>query len=210
LVCHWSMDYQLSQLKADGWQRWEAAIAATPYSVEEDLHPGTTYSKDLINQAYHLLMWERCTGDRVEWLDSIAEVGGGYGALALVCHRLGFRGTYTVYDLPEFSLLQRWFLGQLGVEARCVTRLNRRRQEADLLVGIYSLSEMTLARRKQILDAWPAASYLLVYSSDWQEYDNRDWFAAWAAGLGDYRWWYWRMERENNRPDYYRVGAQSP
>jgi hypothetical protein len=208
LVSHWSMDYQWAQLLADDEQRWRPAVLATGESTPADLQPGTAYSKNLINTAYHLLMWERCTSKRVADLGSIVEVGGGYGAMALVCWRLGFGGRYTIYDLPEFSLLQRWWLGKHGVKARCVTALPLQPEQAGLLVGVYSLSEMPFDERCNVLEAYPAGSYLLVYSHDWQAWHNRPWFGAWAQEQGLCRWWDWRMERENDRPDYYRVGVR--
>jgi hypothetical protein len=41
--------------------------------------------------------------------DSITEIGGGYGCLALLMHRAGFVN-YTIYDLPWVNALQGYFL----------------------------------------------------------------------------------------------------
>src|SRR5262245_14596703 len=57
---------------------------------------------NLTHQAYHILRWQEATGQRIADMRSIYEFGGGYGAMALVCNRLGFTGQYYIYDLPEF------------------------------------------------------------------------------------------------------------
>lgn len=41
--------------------------------------------------------------------DSVAEIGGGYGSLALLMYRAGFRN-YSIYDLPWVCALQGYFL----------------------------------------------------------------------------------------------------
>lgn len=207
LVNHWSMDYQLSQLQATpDWSRWEAAIQYPGVGRPADYHPNTNYSKNLINQAYHLLQWEQRSGRRVGDLFSIGEIGGGYGAMALVCRRLGFTGQYVIYDLPEFSLLQQWFLSQVGVEAECRINWGMKPDSFDLLIGIYSLSETTLDYRSMAMELLSANSYLLVYSQAWQEYDNLAWFTDWTETMPDYEWRHWPMVEENDRPDWYCVG----
>lgn len=210
LVNHWSMDFQLEQLRASpDWPYWETAIYAPevghPPGFCPDYHPHTWHSKNLINQAYHILQWEQRTGRRIEQLEHIVEVGGGYGALALVCRRLGFRGRYIIYDLPEFSLLQEWFLSQVGVDAECRSGFMYR-GEYDLLIAVYSLSETPHAYRVSAFDRLSADSYLLVYSGAWQDYDNLDWFTGWTAGQPGYDWRHWPMVDENDRPDWYCVG----
>lgn len=206
LVNHWSMDWQYSQLAAAGLH-WLNACLATKHSPAKELQPGTLYSKNLINLAYHFLMWEQRAGRKVADLESIIEWGGGYGGQALVAQRLGFTGLYTIYDLPEFSLLQEWFLSQVGVSAKLRTQLPTRRQRhADLLIGIYSLSEMPLADRARVLDRLTADSYLLAYSPTWEDYDNEGWFYDWTCRKPGYTWLEWPMSLENGRPDLYCVG----
>lgn len=112
-------------------ERWRAATG-----VEYNGFPNT----NLIHQAYHLYLWEQVTGLNVAGLESIIEIGGGYGALALVARRAGFTGRYTIYDLPELSLLQQYYLEQMGAVAECSSALPQA-AAPDLLVAIYSLSE---------------------------------------------------------------------
>lgn len=122
---------ELSELLAADAPRWQAVIGP-----EYSGAPNT----NLIHQAYHLFQWERATGQHVSDLGSIVEIGGGYGALALVCWRAGFRGTYRIYDLPELSILQSFYLSEMGVPCECASKVEGV-VGRDLLVAIYSLSE---------------------------------------------------------------------
>jgi hypothetical protein len=132
-------------------------------------------SGNLIHQAYHVSQ----TSVYLPELETIVEIGGGYGAMALVCHRLGFRGRYIIYDLPEFSLLQQYYLSNVGVEGVEFKTQIDKQIECDLLIGLYSLSEMPLAARETIIDLCPAQSYLISYQGTWDGVDNM----AWAMGL---------------------------
>lgn len=207
LADRWAMDYQLAQLQEHEWWRWQSAIEATEYSVDGDIHPGTTYSKDLINQAYHLSLWERRAGKRTENLNSIVEIGAGYGAMALVARRLGFVGKYLIYDLPEFRLLQQWFLNKMNMHVDWVD-VPPKPTSCDLFVAIYSLSEMPTGVREVVLESWPANNYLFAYTPHWSGTDNRKWLADWAEKQDGFQWWTWRMEKENDRPDDYRIGVR--
>lgn len=147
-------------------------------------------SGNLIHQAYHLSHFD---GWLLE-LETIVEIGGGYGAMALICHRLGFRGRYIIYDLPEFSLLQQYYLSNVGVpDVEFVTQIDNKQTEADLLIGLYSLNEMPLHARSAIIDLCPAQSYLIAYGANWGGVDNM----AWASGLmkhkRGYNWRNWNI-----------------
>ena len=131
--------------------------------------------RNLIHQAYHILRWQEATGQSIADMRSIYEFGGGYGAMALVCNRLGFRGQYYIYDLPEFALLQQWYLGECGVDN--VTWVNKGSENhVDLFIACYSLSETDFAERDRILDDWLANSYLFLYSNKFEQYDNIAYF----------------------------------
>lgn len=186
LVEHFPIGAQTNYLRED-WPRWERAVA--------DANP--VHQKNLIMQAAHLRLWEQTTGRRVEDLEMVYEFGGGYGALAQLVRRLGFTGEYLVCDLPEFALLQDYFLGE-GV-VRHVTAPAR----CDLFVALYSLSETPLEFRDEFLSGLDAGSMLLLYSSRFAEYDNLEWIRRVVAERPGLRWTLPQMEQ---RPDWYAVG----
>lgn len=188
-VEHFPVTDQLAALQSEP-ARWLPAI--------QDAHPH--HARNLIHQAYHLQRWERATGRRVEDLSSIYEFGGGYGALADLARRLGFQGRYLIYDLPEFVLLQRHFLGERGV---VIEHTQARPKAVDLFVALYSISEVPAALRAEWLATCDAASYLLLYSGQWAEHDNHAWAREFIGRRGDL---VWGIEKFPARPDWYAIG----
>lgn len=198
LVNHWSMTAEWNYLLDHGpklWNRhplgfgpinWPTVVLPhTGYPI--DYFMGTPYSSNMINQAYHVALWENTTGKRIDQLDTIIEFGGGYGAMTLLCWRLGFRGKYIIFDLPEFALLQQWFLSQEGVENVSWPKRNGKAIKADLLIALYSLSEIPPVDRSRLLIKAAVDSYLFLYSPTWEEYDNETYFKEFAKAV-DLKW----------------------
>lgn len=201
LVRHWDMQERLDYLCAlPDWPRWDSALTMPEIGSPPDYHRDTPYSANLIEQAYHLAKFEQWAGVKVEELHSVMEFGAGYGAMALLVHRLGFRGDYAICDLPEFRILQQWFLGEMGVPARWAGE-----GRFDLLIACYSISEVQLRNRRPILRKMPADRYLFLYSEDWAKMNNTKWFKSWRGLRRDYRW---RHEKVCDRPDHYLFGTR--
>lgn len=153
---------------------------------------GYRTSGNLIHQAYHLLQWEQKTGRQVQDLNTIVEIGGGYGAMALIIRRLGFRGRYVIFDLPEFSLLQEYYLSNVGIGDIEFQTVIWEKIDCDLLIGLYSLNEMPLKARKPIIDACPAQSYLIAYGGGWGGVDNMGWATELMRQRGEL-WHNWNI-----------------
>jgi hypothetical protein len=187
-VEHFPVADQLAALQTEP-ARWLPVIG--------DRHPH--HARNLIHQAYHLQRWEEATGRRIETLNAIVEFGGGYGAMCDLARRLGFAGTYTIVDLPEFALLQRHFLDERGVAVVHAPGPH----SCDLFVAIYSLSETDAAVRARYLTGRWANSYLLLYSGRWAEHDNAAWASEVAASRPDLSW---LDEPFPGRPDNYLIG----
>lgn len=192
LVEHFPVEEQLAYLRGDA-DRWLPVVADADNAVNQ---------RNLIHQAYHLKVWEDTTGLRVNELNKIYEFGGGYGAMALVARRLGFTGWYYIHDLPEFALLQKWWLKTQGVARVAHTELPF---DVDLFIGIYSLSEIPLAQRRQWLGR--AGSYLLLYSGQFAEFDNHAWARqVIAESHNETAFLAWRLIQFPGRPDWYAIG----
>ena len=74
---------------------------------------GTATSADMIRHAYPAYRMRQVSHDPSA---PIMEIGGGFGSLALLAFRAGFRN-YTVIDLPVVNAIQTFFLGSaLGGE----------------------------------------------------------------------------------------------
>lgn len=153
-----------------------------------------TTSGNLIHQAYHLYQWEQKTGRQVKDLRTIVEIGGGYGAMAMIIRRLGFTGRYVIFDLPEFSLLQQYYLSNVGIgisEIELETSIWEK-FHCDLLIGLYSLNEMSLKARRTIIGACPAKSYLIAYGGGWGGVDNMGWATELMRQRGEL-WHNWNI-----------------
>ncbi len=172
LVKHWpfQIEYEFSQLA----ERFHNAIQV-PHFGPDDYLTGTRYSMNLIHQAYHLAQWEKATGKHIEQLDTVVEFGGGYGAMALLCKRMGFEGTYIIYDLPEFSLLQEYYLSQFGMLDKIEWNHKQKLKDVDLFMALYSLSEVEPSERMRYLPS-VVNSYLFLYSGQWEKWNNVEWF----------------------------------
>jgi hypothetical protein len=178
LVNHWPgpIAYELGALDI---MRFHSAITM-PHFGPKDYLKDTQYSLNLIHQTYHIQQWENATGKDIRTLDTIVEFGGGYGAMALLCHRLGFEGKYIIYDLPEFSLLQEYYLSQFGLLANVTWNPKDKPKDIDLFMALYSLSEVDPIER----EVFKAKSYLYLYSGQWEQWDNVNWFQLDFPTLG--------------------------
>lgn len=174
-------------------------IISEPASI--GCNDGRILSTNLIHQAYSLSQLDL----DISKLDTILEFGGGYGAMCLLCRRLGFKGRYIIYDLPEFSLLQRYYLSCYDVEAEYWVALTLTKPElesiikslehtpfsknVDLLIGLWSLSEVDdLSFRDHFLNWYPAQNYLFAYSQIWHDVNNVEWFDLMQHRHGGVEW----------------------
>lgn len=171
LVNHWPTHMETEFCAIP--QEWMEAAEMPHFGSPPDYHGSTPYSRNLIHQLYHLKRFEDESGVRVRELRRIDEFGGGYGAMAQVVHRLGFRGDYRIYDLPEFALLQQYYLSQFDIP---VSHHSDPEGKTDLLIACYSLSETPIPFRNQFLGRLEARNYLLLYSNRFAEYDNTGYF----------------------------------
>lgn len=163
-------------------------------------------SGNLIHQAYHLKQWQDVTGRKVSDLRSVAEFGGGYGAMALVFSKLGFTGSYLIQDLPEFALLQEYYTRRCGVNALCISRLFQLQVPEDVLIACYSLSEVSRELRSEVLKKIPANSYLFAFQDVWDGLDMREEFSAIVAEMGDVSWTW--IANKNLPGHYYLIGEK--
>lgn len=204
---HWpdSIKYEFSEIFKAGVRLYQACLI--PHFGPDDPLESiggiqSSFSMNLIHQAYHLHQWEQATGQRINQLDTIVEFGGGYGAMALLCHRLGFEGKYVIYDLPEFSLLQQYYLSQFGLGNTVEWNPKRKPKDIDLFMALYSLSEVEPKERDDsFLDS--AKSCLLLYSGQWEQWDNVNYFQYRMSTKN------WRHTELTHLPDagnYYSIG----
>ena len=96
-------------------RRWRSAIRETSLGGPRPFPRYPWSSGNVIFQACHLARFEQATGRSLASMRTIVEFGGGYGPLCQLVHRLGFSGTYVIFDLPEVAVLQRFYLRHVGI-----------------------------------------------------------------------------------------------
>lgn len=205
-------DAEFDYLKAlvDWKSRWRLAIQESPvgHPVPYYRHPGS--SANLIHQAYHVARFEQELHDDLTRAPLILEFGGGYGCMCRLLHKLGYSGCHVIFDLPEFSELQRFYLRSVGLPLRHADRLKAREQgiycisDLDVLkdllcqsppgpgaafIATWSISETPLQLRNVIV---PLVStfdrFLIAYQHRFAQIDNMAWFQDWRNTIGDVEW----------------------
>jgi hypothetical protein len=157
-----------------------------------------------IHHAFQLHQFEAMTGLDVARFDSVLEFGGGYGSMCRTLNKLGFRGRYFIFDLPEFTALQEFYL-QLNNIPICASanatlsgvscfsdfaqfeRLNRH-TPPDLFLATWSLSETPLDFRRRVLDTVTARNIFIAYQDEFETIDNCEFFSAWSLKMHQHKW----------------------
>ena len=191
---------ELAALRArSDWEsRWRRAIRECEAGRPFRYAGWPESSEPLIQTAYTLARLETLAGRPVAEWDAIVEFGGGFGSLCRLTHQLGFRGRYVIFDLPPFTLLQRYFMRSAGVlsedDARIVSTSDLSELERQIaalppaawsmFVACWSLSETPLALRERIRPlVGRIGRYAIVYQERYGEVDNVEYFANhWLAG----------------------------
>lgn len=199
---HWakSIEFELGRLHPT---RFGNGALFVPHFGPDDKLNDSNLSMNLIHQAYHIQQWEQTTGKRINQLDTIVEFGGGYGAMALLCHRLGFNGKYVIYDLPEFSLLQEYYLSQFGLLDKVVWNPKRKPKDIDLFMALYSLSEVPPKERDALMVR--SNSYLCLYSGQWEQWNNVEWFKQFAMSTA-LEWQHTELTHLPDANNWYSIG----
>lgn len=205
LVDHWPepVFYEFSQIAKTRFED----IVYVPHFGPDDHFKVSNQSMNLIHQAYHIHLWEQTTGQRINQLDTIVEFGGGYGAMALLCYRLGFDGKYIIYDLPEFSLLQEYYLSQFGLLDMVEWNPKRKPKDVDLFMALYSLSEVDIIYRPDLVCSH-SKSFLCLYSGLWEGWDNVWWFDNTLPKIAQYiqNWQHIELTHLPDRNNWYSIG----
>jgi hypothetical protein len=185
--------------------RWRPVVRESAVGDPRPFFAYLPSSGNLVHQAYQLCRFEDVTGLCLPQVELVVEFGGGYGALCRLAWALGFRGTYAIYDFPEFSALQQFYLRAHGLPVvtgprlapdrpRVVTLstlveldalLERRLPGPAAFVALWSLSETPPALRGEVMMRMTAFDvFCFGYQRTFGEMDNTAWFGALRRRLG--------------------------
>ncbi len=184
--------------------RWEPAILDQGVGNAPHSRYYSKTNANTLHHAYTLAKYETTTSSHMEDFDVIIEFGGGYGNFCKLCHRLGFKGKYFILDLPEFSILQEYYLSAYGLHVRegigdaesaqegifvvrdlnlevlsLISKMATDSRKA-LFVAMWSLSETSLDFRENFAEKIHLDSmshFLFAHQDRFNEIDNLTWFA---------------------------------
>lgn len=222
---------ELKYLKSrhDWRNRWSEAIkeSLVGHPIPHWRYPIS--SGNLIHHAYHLAQFEEKTRLSVNDVNFIFEFGGGYGSMCRLLHNLGFQGKYVLFDLPKFSVLQRFFLKSIGAKVYsvdsfkttqtgifCISELEELKEillyniepANSMFIATWSISEAPINLRNSILPLISRfQAFLIAYQNQFGEVNNIEFFRSWTTGQKDIEWSDWQIEHipNNNR---YLVGKR--
>lgn len=133
-------------------------------------------TQNTTHHTYSLFKWELHTGKKIEDLEYIVEFGGGYGNMCRLIQNMGFRGQYMIIDLPIFTRLQEYYLRSNGVHMEnIIWGQPEDVGSTDLLIGLWSISEIPLEERSKVLSI-DRKHHLLAISHEFEEIDNLEAF----------------------------------
>ena len=216
--------------RPDWTTRYREAIreSTVGHPVRSIFH--TQSSGNLIHHAYHSAIFEERTGELMTDSALVFEFGGGYGSLCRLFFNLDFTGRYVIFDLPEFSALQRYYLQTLGLpvvspaefseqpsEIACVSDVNELRSvlageggnSRRLFIGTWSISESPVHVRERLLPLIAHFErYLIAYQHRFNEVDNVRYFDAWKKSVGKVDWQEWEIPHMPGNS--YLLGVRQP
>ena len=167
------------ELKAvDGPTRTQIALTEPMIGMTEKDYPIYAVFDDFKTtmnriQAFAHLQLNGISAADLERMDTIVELGGGVGDMADVIYKLGFKGKYIIYDFPELGKIQKWYHDELGLTNVVHTDNITDLVDADLCIATWSLTEMPMDLRDQIVDKiGNTKNWLIAYSNEIFGFDN--------------------------------------
>lgn len=126
-----------------------------------------------IQHLAHLLLCGY-TPDVLSRMSTIVELGSGIGEMPDIIYKLGFRGKYYIFDLPEIGQLQSWYHQQLGhTQITHTSDVQALPTNADLCIATWSFTEMPLVLRAQLMQQiGKTEQWLIAYSKHIFGIDN--------------------------------------
>ncbi len=204
----------------------EAKEILQEYNIGSPLLNDKEYitSGNSIHHLYHLLKFEKETSYKLKTIDTILEIGGGYGNMAKINKSINNDVTYIIIDIPIFSYIQavylRTILGEnevhiLGNDLDIKTskiniipltedvmeKLNQKQYNIDLLISTWALSESNKNMQNAVknLDYFSAKYLLFAYQKNNESFN----FAENIENITENYEKIYQKETEYTKDNYY-------
>ncbi len=189
------------------WLRYQKVLEETPVGNPPHYIHLPKSSGNYIHHAYSLKKFLNVFPEALNQVSTIVEFGGGYGSLARLFLKITAVDRYVIFDVPEFSLLQKFFLSlafpnvkilteptqEKGVIILLSTVEDLKRQiemtGCDMFIALWSLSESPLSLRSEI---WPLVHHsdymMIAYQKQFEDINNHEYFKKIIADESDVEW----------------------
>jgi hypothetical protein len=137
-------DKHIAEVLTENW-------IGIPEAMAPELRP--THDFDTSTQRVQNLAHLLITGfgaEKLSKFNSIVEIGAGYGDMCSVVHDMGFKGKYTIVDIPETQPIQEYYLGKQDIKPQWSFE-DDNVTHADLVIATWSLSETPLEYRALLM-----------------------------------------------------------
>ena len=217
----------LTLKKSSQWNHWRKIISEDSIGAPQRYLRYPKSSGNLIHHAYSLYLFFLNTSIDINKVNSVFEFGGGYGSFCRLLFASGFRGHYLIYDLPAFSILQKFYLTNIrnpliiqdtippSLEPCTVSLLNNfdatnsNLISCDIFVALWSLSECPVELRDNVFrHISPPQFFLIAYQRTFSGIDNEDYFFKLRLAYSQYDWI--RIPIGHLPDSYYLFGQRNP
>ncbi len=181
--------------KGTNWTKYKTAIEIKGNNIKQlPFFAFPHANENSIRQAFSLENFFHNTGIGLDKIDQIFEFGGGYGSMCTIIKRLGFNGNYTIFDWPELSILQKYYLKSENVFDDNIFFINDLdnikldQSRKTLLIATWSLSECSFDLRDKIISSVNPDFILIAYQKDFGGLENEDYFRNLKNHLRNFSW----------------------
>lgn len=147
-------------------------------------------SANTVHTLYHISVLEKFLDIKLKSFKQIVEFGAGYGNMARIAYKLGFKGKYLILDLPVSLALQEYYLSLAKIYDSELRNMNEQvyfqkkfptsffnNKGKKLLIATWSLSEAPLRdRRKVVKNLNKFDAILIAFQKKFHEVDNLEYF----------------------------------
>jgi hypothetical protein len=185
------------------WKDIEPALKEDNIGMPRPYNGFTASSGNLIHHAYSLFKFLKANNLVIANLKSIFEFGGGYGSFCRLCYKLGFKGEYLIFDLPEYTIFQQYYLSSLKLNLKVVLNKVVRAentvslisdleqipsQNYDTFFALWSISETPFELRDNFFKRVSFSNVFIAYQNDFYGTNNKDYFSVLENRMPEMAW----------------------
>ena len=185
--------FELLELKKDkNWPTWKKLILENDVGKPVRFFLYSSSSGNRIRQVYIIKKFLNSVKlINLDKVQNIIEVGGGYGCMADIFHKLNKKISYTIYDMYEVNLLQYYFLkmndhnpllGKISGKLNLISELNQLNKftvtkKNYCFIANWSISEFPLKFRKNFFNTINRSNYSIIsFQENFENINNLKFF----------------------------------